>query len=195
MGRHHGRPLGQSQYWCSEETHRCPDVEQAPDARCIENGLLRALQDRSGHAVAPPASAGWRVRPWPMASSVGSARSAETLQIPGADPVQQRRPVIVERHDVDTGLRCAQLVAVADEHHGVHGHEVAVEHGRRLHQALAQRDRRELQGQPTDEQPGPRLTESANARKWTLQLTICDQELQMPTIARPPARTATLPRP
>src|SRR6516164_5381727 len=45
--------------------------------------------------------------------------------------------------------------------------------------------RRELQGQPTDEQPRPRLTESANARKWALQLTICDQELQMPTIARP----------
>ena len=50
-------------------------------------------------------------------------------------------------------------------------------------------------GNPPTSSPAPRLTESANARKWTLQLTICDQELQMPTIARPPARTATLPRP
>ena len=72
----------------------------------------------------------------------------------------------------------------------VHRHEVAEEHRRRLHQVLAERDRRELERQPAGRRHAA-LAPPRRARAGAgCSVTSSDQQLQIPTTGRPSSRRA-----
>ena len=108
----------------------------------------RVFVDRAG-AILGPESTAIRARAETLASKttaqVRPAGQHDGRHVGAGGAHHLRRSGLVavaEQHDAVEGMRANHLL-------GVHGHQVAVQHGGRPHEQLAERDRRELQWRTT----------------------------------------------
>src|SRR6266480_613587 len=117
---------------------------EPPMAMSLRIALSKACAVRRSEGRGPPACAGARAELLgaPGAAQHGAAGDHDRGDIGGGGAHEHGRGGLVAAGEEDDGVERIRADALLD----VHGHEVPEEHGRRLHEDLAERDGRELDG-------------------------------------------------